>query len=202
MTTTDAPLTRGQKRRIQIIEVAAELFNKRGYHETSMDAIAEAVGVRKASLYYHYASKDELLVEIHQDMIELIIEKQETRAQAGDLSPTDQLLAIMTDLIELMESRPGHLRIFFEHFRELPEAVRTDIAAKRDHYRGLLITVLERGRDAGEFEFEDTFLTAMNVLGTCNWTYQWFRPDGPRTAAETAEYFHAQMLRGLAPQPS
>jgi AcrR family transcriptional regulator len=190
-------LSRGQKRRVQIVEVAAKLFHERGYHETSMEVIAEAVGVRKASLYYYFTSKDQLLVEIHQDMIDLIIEQQQARV-ASDMKPTEQLLGIMTDLIQLMESHPGHLRIFFEHFRELPPDVRHDVSAKRDQYRELLVDVLTNGRDRGDFAFDDPFLTAMSVLGVCNWTYQWFRPGGESSAAQVASYFHLQVLSGIA----
>lgn len=196
---TTHTLSKGQKRRIQIVDVAATLFHERGYHETSMEAIAEEVGVRKASLYYYFTSKDQLLVEIHQDMIDLIVEQQLSRA-AGGSAPTDQLLGIMTDLIRLMESHPGHLRIFFEHFRELPAEIRHEISEKRDQYRALLMDVLEAGRSNGEFTFEDSFLTAMSILGACNWTYQWFRPGGLRSAEEVAAYFHQQVLVGLTPR--
>ena len=190
--------TRGEIRRAQIVDVAAGLFEDRGYHETSMEAIAEAVGVRKASLYYYFTNKDQLLVEIHQEMIDLIIDQQLERAKGG-LTAGEQVLGIMTDVITLMESHPGHLRIFFEHFRELPPDVREQIAQKRDRYRQLLIDVLEQGRTDGEFEFESSFLTAMSILGVSNWTYQWFRPGGERSAADVAHYFYNQVRGGISP---
>ena len=61
----------GDARRVQIREVAADLFDRSGYRDTSMDKIAEEVGIKKASLYYYFPSKDRLLIEMHDEMIEL-----------------------------------------------------------------------------------------------------------------------------------
>jgi hypothetical protein len=101
-----------------------------------------------------------------------------------------------------MESHPGHLRIFFEHFRELPPDTQREIAGKRDEYRDMLITVLKDGEQAGDFAFDDVFVTAMGVLGTCNWTYQWFDPSGPVSAPRLAEIFHQQALAGFGTRPT
>ncbi|MEV5842350.1 TetR/AcrR family transcriptional regulator [Streptomyces sp. NPDC051985] len=187
----------GRQRKEQIMKVAAGLFDTRGYQDTSMEAIAQQVGVRKASLYYYFASKDALLVQMHQEMIDLIIDAQQSRLDEGGLAPRELLLAIMTDLVSLMETHPGHLRVFFEHFRELPEQVRDEIAGKRDRYLRMLVDVLERGVAEGEFRVADPGLTALAVLGMCNWTYQWFRPGGKRDAAEVARYFYDTLLGGI-----
>jgi AcrR family transcriptional regulator len=188
----------GTARRAQIRRVAAELFDVNGYRETSMEAIADAVGIKKASVYYYFPSKDQLLVELHEEMIELIISAQEARVEVSALTPQRMLLAIMTDLVTLQESHPGHLKIFFEHYRELPEPVRTTIADKREHYRQLLIRVLRDGVECGDFAELDPEFTAMAVLGMCNWTYQWFRPGGTLTAAQVAERFWSMLLQGIA----
>ncbi|MET9967251.1 TetR/AcrR family transcriptional regulator [Streptomyces sp. NPDC006356] len=187
----------GEQRKALIMKVAAELFDTRGYQDTPMEAIAQQVGIRKASLYYYFPSKDALLVQLHQEMIDLIIDAQQRRLDEGGLKPRELLLAIMTDLVSLMETHPGHLRVFFEHFRELPETVRDEVAGKRDRYLQMLVGVLERGVAEGEFRIADPRLTALAVLGMCNWTYQWFRPGGARDAAEVARYFYDTLMGGV-----
>lgn len=190
----------GTARRAQIRRVAAELFDASGYRETSMDDIATAVGIKKASLYYYFPGKDQLLVELHEEMIDLIISQQHERIEAAEHSHQQMLLAIMTDLVRLQETHPGHLKIFFEHFRELPAEVRASVRQKRDHYQDMLIRVLSDGKNAGSFAGDiDVELTAMAVLGMCNWTYQWFRPEGRLGAAEVANYFWSQILAGIDP---
>lgn len=200
---TPAPVntsSRGAQRRLQIVEVAAGLFNERGYHETSMDLIAANVGIRKASLYHYFSSKEDLLTVIHEQMIDLIIERQQQRIDAAELGPKDMLLAVMTDLIGLMETHPGHLRVFFEHYRELPAEARAAAAEKRDRYHQFLINILESGVAHGDFAEMDTRMSSFAILGMCNWAYQWFRPGRNWTAEEVARHFWALFVDGAAPR--
>ena len=200
MTTTRVNTSaRGAQRKLQIVEAAANLFERRGYHETTMDLIAANVGIRKPSLYHYFASKDEILVVIHEEMINLIIATQEDRVAAGELTPDQMLRAIMTDLVSLMETHPGHLRIFFEHWRELPEDVATSTSRKRDHYQQLLVDVLEAGVAEGRFRIADTKLASFAILGMCNWTYQWFHPGRGFSAAQVADAFWRFFVEGISP---
>ena len=128
----------GDARRVQIREVAADLFDRSGYRDTSMDKIAEEVGIKKASLYYYFPSKDRLLIEMHDEMIELIIASHEARRDAGDPTASQLLLGMMTDIISLQETHPGSLRVFFEHFKEIPEPERTRVMARRAVYEQYL----------------------------------------------------------------
>lgn len=190
----------GEQRRLQIMKVAAELFDSRGYQDTTMEMLARDVGIRKASLYYYFASKDALLAEMHQEMIDLILEAHQRRLDEGTLAPSELLVAMMTDLVALMESHPGRLRIFFEHYRELPAPVREEIARKRDRYQQMLVDVLDSGVAKKQFAIADTRLTALAILGMCNWTYQWYRPGGRRTAAEVADYYYSILIQGIDAQ--
>jgi AcrR family transcriptional regulator len=189
-----ADRTDGASRRAQIIDVAARLFQQHGYHETTLEMLATEVGIRKASLYYHFRSKDAILVEIHDQMIDHLLHRQAARTGTA----THRLRGMMHDLVELMELFPGRLRIFFEHYRELPAGRRAEAKTKRDAYHDTLVEILRDGNAAGEFAVADVELAAMSVLGMCNWTYQWFRPGGPASAREVADGFFDLLLRGVA----
>lgn len=188
----------GNTRREQIIEVAAELFDRRGYHETSMQSIADRAGLRKPSLYHYFRSKDDILVELHETLMSVVIGRQEERLEAGRLAPREQLRAMMHDVIGLMESHPGYLRIFFESARELPLDARTSVAAQRTRYRGMVTAVLEAGVEAGEFGDLDPELTSIAALSLMNWTYQWFRRSGPLSADEVADRFWNLLMNGIS----
>jgi len=189
-----ADRTDAATRRAQIVEVAARLFQQHGYHETSLEMLAVEVGIRKASLYYHFRSKDAILVEIHEQMIDHLLQRQAARGG----TPTERLRGVMRDLVELMELFPGRLRIFFEHYRELPAARQAEAKGKRDAYHAALVAILREGNASGEFAVADVQLAALSVLGMCNWTYQWFRPGGPATAEQVADGFLDLLLRGIA----
>jgi AcrR family transcriptional regulator len=188
----------GDARRLQIREVAAGLFDQLGYRETSMDKIAEEVGIRKASLYYYFPSKDRLLIEMHDEMIELVIASHEARLEDSSLSAAQRIQSMIMDLISLQDTHPGSLRVFFEHYRELPEPERTRVLQRRSTYEQYLRDQLRQGLADGEFADIDVRLASFAILGMANWSYQWFRPGGPASAAEVAEAFWAMISRGIS----
>jgi AcrR family transcriptional regulator len=192
----------GDVRRLQIREAAAELFDRLGYRETSMDKIADEVGIRKASLYYYFPSKDRLLIEMHDEMIESIISSHEARLADGAPRAADLILGMMTDLISLQDTHPGSLRVFFEHYRELPEPERSRVLERRSTFERYLREQLQRGVDDGEFGPIDVRLAAFAILGMTNWSYQWFRPGGPATAEQVAATFWTMISQGIAPKRS
>jgi AcrR family transcriptional regulator len=189
----------GDVRRQQIRDVAAGLFDRLGYRETSMDKIAEAVGIRKASLYYYFPSKDRLLVEMHEEMIEAVISSYEARRTEGGTASA-MILGMMTDLVSLQDTHPGSMRVFFEHYRELPGPERERVLERRSTYESYLRTQLQRGVDEGEFVDLDVPLTAFAILGMTNWVYQWFRPDGRASAEHVARVFWGMIARGIEPR--
>src|SRR5262249_16033328 len=125
------PPTAADRRRATIIGLAAGLFDQHGYANVSMEQIAVAAGLAKPTLYHYFRGKDEILSGIHETFIDILLERHDQRQQL-DLSPALLLLGAMTDIFGLMETHRGHVRVFFEHHRELPDSVREQIRVKRD----------------------------------------------------------------------
>jgi AcrR family transcriptional regulator len=200
------PITRertapAQGRRAAIAKTAAELFDKRGYNSTSMEDIADSVGLRKPSLYHYFKSKDEILFYVHNEMIDLILGRHERRMAEGVESRAVALRSLMRDVIELMETHPGHLRIFFEHHRELPDKHQSIIRTKRNQFRNHVSDVLRQGIEDGEFRDIDVDLTTLAVLGVSNWTYQWLHPSGAHEVEQVIDHFWDLIMRGIATDP-
>ncbi|HEY0228688.1 MAG TPA: TetR/AcrR family transcriptional regulator [Mycobacterium sp.] len=184
-------------RRAQIMKVAADMFSGGSYDDTSMEAIAQQVGIRKASLYYYFTSKDDLLAQMHQESFEPIIYAHQQRVGGGELGPRDLLLAMMTDLISLLETHSGDMRMVFDYYRELPESARAKITDQGDRYRQLLVDVLDRGVAEGQFTITEPNLTALAILGMCSSTHHWFRPGQGLTAAAIAQHFYDTLINGI-----
>ncbi|HZU19479.1 MAG TPA: TetR/AcrR family transcriptional regulator [Candidatus Dormibacteraeota bacterium] len=182
----------------EIVERAASLFDERGYHRVSMEEIAAAVGIRKPSLYHYVHSKDEILALIHREFMDLVISRAEAR-QAVAMSPEQQLLEFMADILELMHTHRGHVRVFFEHHRELPDAERKIVWQERDRYEAMVEKVIRQGIDSGAFRPVDARLTTLALFGMCNWAYQWYKKGGPLRTREIAYMFWDLLLRGLHP---
>jgi AcrR family transcriptional regulator len=194
-----APTAGGRPdRRRQIIDVAASLFDSHGYNSTSMDALAEAVGIAKPTLYHYFRSKDQLLHRIHHEFISLLMERQQERERAGG-DPAEQLRSIMRDIMRLMETHRGHVRVFFEHHRELPPDLRAVVASQRDAYQASVERVITRGVASGVFRPLDARLTTLALFGMCNWSYQWYQRGGPLPAEGIADEFVNLLLNGIGP---
>ncbi|WP_373067806.1 TetR/AcrR family transcriptional regulator [Gemmatimonas sp.] len=179
-----------------IVTMSAFLFDEHGYHQTTMEDIARAVNLRKPSLYHYVRSKEEILSLIHEEFVELLFSKQRDREENN--SPYDEMLHETTrDLIRLMGSHRSHVRVFFEHYRELPPQYREKIEPKRADYFRLIVGYIQSGIDAGQYKVPSAELAGLAMFGMCNWAYTWFRPDGQFTDVEVADCFWAWLDAGF-----
>ncbi len=185
-----------ERRRRQIVKTAAELFDRNGYHNATMDDIASAIGLRKPSLYHYFKSKEEILFWIHQEFIDLIIERQIERQERG-MEPPELIKEVMTDILELMETHRGYVRVFFEHHRELPARYQKTIRTKRDFYQEQVEKILQGGIAGGYFRQVDARLATLALFGMCNWAYQWYRKGGINTSKEIGDFFAELFLNGI-----
>jgi AcrR family transcriptional regulator len=185
-----------EQRRDQVVAAAAELFDSTGYARVTMGDIAQQVGIAKPTLYHYFDSKDDILLAIHEEFIDLLISRHEQR-RLGDLPPEELLLEAMGDILELMETHRGHVRVFFEHHRELPSEARAAIRTKRDSYEAAVQGLFGEAAQAGSFVAQDPRLSALAMFGMCNWAYQWYRPGGTLTPRQVAERFWRLLVCGL-----
>ncbi|ADB49265.1 TetR/AcrR family transcriptional regulator [Conexibacter woesei] len=195
-----AATRRPPKRRAEIIERSAALFDARGYHSASMEDIAAAVGIRKTTLYHYFRSKDEILACIHDEFLDLLIERQQRRAALG-MRPDQLVLETMEDILELMETHRGHVRVFFEHHRELPPDAHEAISRKRKRYEEEVRATIRDGVEQGAFRPVDPGMATLALFGMCNWAYQWYDASGPLSARQIAHTFWDMLLRGIASRP-
>jgi AcrR family transcriptional regulator len=183
-------------RRKEIADAAAHLFDTSGYFTTSMEDIAGAIGIAKPTLYHYFRGKDEILFHIHDEFIGLLTSRHEARVGSG-LPAVTELLNLMTDMLDLMQTHPGHVRAFFEHHRELPPERRSEVLVKRNAYMEVVESTIRRGIEQGDIREVNVPMTALAVFGMCNWAYQWFRPNGSLSTQEIARMFWDLVLEGL-----
>lgn len=188
-----------QGRQAEIMHAAARLFNDRGFHETSMEDVASAVGIKKPSLYHHVKSKAQIVGWIHDECVRTVLPPLVGYMQE-DISASEVLRRVATDIFGLLDSHPGYLRVYFENHRDLDSRSKTRITKKRDEYYDNVRLTLERGNASGEFVVDNPNLAAMAFFGMCNWGYQWYQADGPESATEVGEYVWSIYTAGvLAP---
>jgi TetR/AcrR family transcriptional regulator, cholesterol catabolism regulator len=182
--------------RESILEAAAQIFSEKGFHAASMQDIAEAVRLQKASLYHHVSSKQEILLSILDQTLDLLIERM-NEVLSLDL-PTDQKLrrAMICYLQILTEHHDLASVLLFEH-RSLEPDLKARHIPRRNRFEGLWRDLIELGQAEGLFKEADVGLTVRTLLGAMNWTITWYRPDGAFSGEEIANRCADMFLGGL-----
>jgi AcrR family transcriptional regulator len=100
------------ERRRQLLDVALEVFSRRGFHPTSMNDIAEAAGVTKPVLYQHFASKRDLYLELLDDVGGRLLEAV-AKATASAAGPRQQVVNGLTAYFRFIASEPNAFTVLF-----------------------------------------------------------------------------------------
>ena len=182
----------------EICRVAARLFYEKGYDGTSMQDIAQAVGLTKAGLYHHVGSKDRLLFEIMNYGMDILDETVLQKVQ--DIrDPREKLRRTIVGHIDLIvRARDLEITVILHENRSLKGTLRKKINARKrlyiDYLKGLIAQV--QAQSAERPSLSPT-LAAFALLGMINWLYQWYQPEGPIKQDELARSYVDFFLRGL-----
>lgn len=185
--------------RAEIIHAAAQIFREKGYHGASMQDIADAVGLQKASLYHHVASKQEILGEILDQALDRLIADLQPIAESK--LPADERLrqAVRLYLLRLTENADLAGVLLLE-YRSLEPPRRTEHIHRRDRYEALWRKIIRDGIAGGLFAPVDEMAATFALLGVQNWSITWYRPGGRFNPGQLAELFADLFLEGLRPR--
>lgn len=184
-------------RKAQLIEASALLFEKQGYYAIGVEDIARAIGLSKPSLYHYVKAKGEIVAWIHDEIMDILLARLEERVALG-MSPVEILRCNVVDIIGVMDTKPGHLKVFFEHHREIPEPLRRAAKVKRDRYQALIEVTIADGIEQGLFRATNVRLATLALFGITNWSYQWYRPAGAKKSNEVAQTLFDVFMHGVA----
>lgn len=190
----------GNITRTDIIDAAIHLFNQNGYHATSMRDIAQAVDLKKPSLYHHFDSKEAILLAILETGMDQFIAEMEAIA-AADGGCEAKLVAAVEAHARLIADNPEGAAVFLHEDRGLGAEYLAEYVAKRDRVEQLFRAIVRQGIDEGVFHETDVAITTHALLGAVNWMTRWYRRGGRLSADEIAAVFCDLFLRGLA-QPA
>jgi AcrR family transcriptional regulator len=189
----------GPRRRAEeVLEAAASVFAERGFHGASTQDIADRLGMRQASLYYYFTSKEAALEQVCQRGIEHIIGDTELIA-AGPGSATERLAGIMRRHVEPLADNCASLRAYLHEVRFLPKEARRRIGKLARHYERIVESLLEQGIAAGELRGDlDVPIAADTILGMCNAAAHWPGKEPSGAMRRVAEELIRLVLRGIA----
>jgi TetR/AcrR family transcriptional regulator, cholesterol catabolism regulator len=178
-------------RRDQILEEAARLFGRRGYHATSMRDIGEASGMLAGSLYAHISSKEDLLYEVVLRAANRFLNEVGAIAEE-DASSQERLRRAMRAHVAVVASNVDAAWAFHHEWKALSGDRLEEVRRLRRRYERLWDGIVRDLPGARDPRF-----ARLLVLSAANWTYTWYRPDGPLAPDEVADRFTDLLLAGL-----
>ena len=179
-----------------ILVKAAELFARQGYTATSMNEVAEACGVSKASLYHYVRDKHQLLAEITGGHIGRLLAVVADEAHASP-DPEDRLRKLISAFLAVYASSQHEHRVLTEDVRFLaPIEQRQVLDGQRRVVAAFATSIAAARPELGQGLMEKPL--AMLLFGMMNWMFTWLKPGGTLRHADMAPVVADLFFGGLA----
>lgn len=187
-------------KRLAVLSAAAQLFNERGFHATSLDDIAARLNVSKPTLYYYVKNKDEILLQCVKKGLRMTLEGIEVSRAAGG-NAVDQLRACMRVYADIV-MQPFGMCLIRVGDEEVPEPSRTELRRMKSEIDQAFRRLVAQGVEEGALEPCDPKMTAFVIAGGLSWIGRWYRPDGGYVPDEIAEQCIRTLLGGVLKRPA
>lgn len=186
--------------REDILLCAAHLMREQGYAMTTLRQIADAAGIKAASIYYHFASKDDLLLQVLDMGLGMITKsvREGVDALGPDADSRSRLHAAVHGHLQGLLGHGDFISANIRVYSQLPEAVRRKHRIARRAYARYWDKLLQDGRDSGVLRTDIPLaVMRMSLIGMLNWTIEWF--DGSESSIdEFAGYLESILFDGMA----
>ncbi|MFP5461452.1 MAG: TetR/AcrR family transcriptional regulator [Gammaproteobacteria bacterium] len=195
------PRDREREREVKreaVLRTAAQLFNEKGYHATSLDEVAERLHVTKPTLYYYVRNKEAILFECVRTGLEMMRAAIEAAGASGG-SAMDKLVSAMREYARVATMDFGMCIIRVGEEPLPPESQRQlrRLKAAIDHEFRRLI---EQGIAEGSIAPCDPKIAAFTLAGALSWIARWYRPGGELAPDEIAAQCIGLIVNGLVPR--
>lgn len=178
-----------------IIDEAAKLFFYNGYNNTSLQEVAQTLNLTRPALYHYFNSKEHIISSILEDVItntnqyiSEIIQMDEPANIKFEKMIKSHILLILNNQIKF--------GIFFEEQKSLPAHVTKNTKQVIDNYYDLATKWFEDGIKSNHFVDINPNIAVQTILGSCNWAYKWYSPDGALDKQEISELMSKILIEG------
>ena len=188
-------LEKRRRRRAEILHAALIAFRENGYHTTTLDDIAERLGVRKTALYHYFPDKESILYECHRESLAEIERMTDEALNCCDRA-SERLAYLIREHVRIMTETLDGSPLAFE-VPALSAERRAEVISARDRYEKVLRDLIAQGIKDGEFREADPKIAVFAILGAINWIARWYRPEGEIHSPELGVQFADYLVGGL-----
>lgn len=188
----------GEQRWEEIVEAAAKIFSQKGYEATSLQDIANTVGILKGSMYYYFKNKEDLLFELVQRALAAhapsVVEEPEIASAPAPV----RLRAFIRRWMALNRKQRLWRGVAESEFGRLRGKRLKEVIAERDKFSIFAKGIIEQGIEEGAFDSNnDPSVVTSTLFELMNTTPRWFKPSGRLSYAELADWYATFFIRGL-----
>ena len=194
-------MTRQRRRAPQIIEAAARVFAERGFHGATTQDIADVLGIRQASLYYYFSSKEAALELVCLKGVEGFFDAGKKIA-AGPGTARERLILLINSHLSPLIDRGDFVSVFVNERQHLPVEARRRIGRWARGLERIFEVVIKDGIAQGEFRADlNARLATLAILGMCNAAQRWHRKENFEVA-RIADEFARLVTDGMGSAPN
>jgi AcrR family transcriptional regulator len=188
--------------REQVVDVAVELFSKNGYAGTGVADIGEAAGLARGALYYYIQSKEALLAEIHDRVMDPLLTEAAAIGEL-DLSFHARLRLLSESLLWQIVNRQDHVWVFLHEYRQMQGEFRELFREKRQRFEANIRNALAEGQRQGilQAHIQDLDLATLAFLNLHNYTYQWVATRKDLQVEELSRLYCEIFFNGVRAEP-
>ena len=176
--------------------VCIDLFFKKGYFATSISDIAGASGIQKASIYYHYASKEDLLFQLLTSTMDDLTTTLKHGLAAAQGIEQRMRAAVRSHVCFHLERQKENF-IANAELRGLTAEHYRSIVKKRDEYESIFQDLIRQGMDERVFADVDVKILSYAILTLCTAGATWYNSNGRLTVDEIADIYENFIISGL-----
>jgi AcrR family transcriptional regulator len=187
-------------KRERIMDAATKLFAAQGFHGTSVDSIATALGVTKPFVYYHFKDKADILTAVCRRGADLTL----GAIKAAETTPgtaTERLARFCRSMAEIVINHSHFLAVYTREIQTLSDADRRGIQRIRTEIDRRVVALIEVGRAAGEFDVDDVAVTAVSITMMLSILWFWYRENRTGTRAHVIDTVTQLALRMVGAKP-
>ena len=189
-----------QLKRDTVLRESGRIFNREGFHNTSLDDVANHLDVSKATLYNYVKDKQEMLFEFHK-MALIIGDEAMEMARKVEANGAGKLRVAIREYIAMVTERLGGYGVIAE-LGALKPLDRQEIIAGRERFDKRFVALLAIGVKDGSLRPIDPKMAVFAFMGALQTIPNWFSPNGRLSGAEVAERMTDLLMNGMATTPA
>lgn len=184
--------------REEFLTKAADVFEKKGYAQTTIQDLAQALELSRSALYHYFESKEEILEALVLEHTEHTAEQMEQRLASRNGSPSEQLRDLLANSINGRMTGGARLRVLDQLAAEMPAEIKQKFDHGRRRVLDLYTRLIQKGIDEGELRPLDARTAALAILGIASWTSWWYSPTGRKSPEELAAVLVDVAFNGIS----